>query len=182
MKSACAAVAAVMAMSAIVTAAHAAAADAPGIVRYPIGSTFPIARAVEIPAGFKLIFHSGFTPSPANPQAKEGTPEYWGDTKTQAMSAFQKMEASLKDMGLTFGDVVKMNVFLVGDPATGKMDFKGFMDAYTQFFGTPAQPNLPARSAVQVAGLAAAGVLVEVEVVLAQKTGAKAKAAAKKPS
>jgi enamine deaminase RidA (YjgF/YER057c/UK114 family) len=179
MKSACAAVAAVMAMSAIVIAVPAVAADAPGIVRYPIGSTFPIARAVEIPAGFKLIFHSGFTPSPANAQAKEGTPEYWGDTKTQAMSAFQKMEASLKDMGLTFGDVVKMNVFLVGDPATGKMDFKGFMDAYTQFFGTPQQPNLPARSAVQVAGLASAGVLVEVEVVLAQKTGAKAKAAAK---
>jgi enamine deaminase RidA (YjgF/YER057c/UK114 family) len=180
MKSACAAVAAVMAMSAIVTAVPAVAADAPGIVRYPIGSTFPIARAVEIPAGFKLIFHSGFTPSPANAQAKEGTPEYWGDTKTQAMSAFQKMDASLKDMGLGFGDVVKMNVFLVGDPATGKMDFKGFMDAYTQFFGTPQQPNLPARSAVQVAGLAAAGVLVEVEVVLAKKTGAKAKAAAKK--
>jgi enamine deaminase RidA (YjgF/YER057c/UK114 family) len=179
MKSACAAVAAVMAMSAIVTAVPAAAADAPGIVRYPNGTTFPIARAVEVPAGFKLIFHSGFTPSPANPQAKEGTPEYWGDTKTQAMSAFQKMEASLKDMGLTFGDVVKMNVFLVGDPATGKMDFQGFMAAYTQFFGTPQQPNLPARSAVQVAGLASAGVLVEVEVVLAQKTGAKAKAAAK---
>jgi enamine deaminase RidA (YjgF/YER057c/UK114 family) len=98
------------------------------------------------------------------------------------MSAFQKMDASLKDMGLGFGDVVKMNVFLVGDPTTGKMDFKGFMDAYTQFFGTPQQPNLPARSAVQVAGLASAGVLVEVEVVLAQKTAAKAQAAAKKPS
>ena len=171
--------AAVIALAATITSAAATAADAPGIVRYPIGTSFPIARAVEIPAGFKLIFHSGFTPSPANPQAKEGTPEYWGDTKTQAMSAFQKMEASLKDMGLTFGDVVKMNVFLVGDPATGKMDFKGFMDAYTQFFGTPQQPNLPARSAVQVAGLASAGVLVEVEVVLAQKTSAKAKAAAK---
>ena len=49
MKSACAAVAAVMAMSAIVTAVPAVAADAPGIVRYPIGSTFPIARAVEYP-------------------------------------------------------------------------------------------------------------------------------------
>ena len=33
-----------------------------------------------------------------------------------------------------------------------------------------------------VAGLASAGVLVEVEVVLAQKTAAKAQAAAKKPS
>jgi enamine deaminase RidA (YjgF/YER057c/UK114 family) len=178
MKSACA-VAAVMAVSAMATAAPAAAADTAGIVRYPIGSTFPIARAVEIPAGFKLIFHSGFTPTPANPQAKEGTPEYWGDTKTQALSTFKRMQDSLKDMGLGFGDVVKMNVFLVGDPATGKMDFKGFMDAYTQFFGTPEQPNLPARSAVQVAGLAAAGVLVEVEVVLAQKTGPKAKAGSK---
>jgi enamine deaminase RidA (YjgF/YER057c/UK114 family) len=178
MKSACA-VAAVMAVSAMATAAPAAAADTAGIVRYPIGSTFPIARAVEIPAGFKLIFHSGFTPTPANPQAKEGSPEYWGDTKTQALSTFKRMQDSLKDMGLGFGDVVKMNVFLVGDPATGKMDFKGFMDAYTQFFGTPEQPNLPARSAVQVAGLAAAGVLVEVEVVLAQKTGPKAKAGSK---
>jgi enamine deaminase RidA (YjgF/YER057c/UK114 family) len=84
-------------------------------------------------------------------------------------------------MGLGFGDVVKMNVFLVGDSATGKMDFKGFMEAYTRFFGTADQPNLPARSAVQVAGLAAPGVLVEIECVLAQKTGPKKGAAKKKP-
>jgi enamine deaminase RidA (YjgF/YER057c/UK114 family) len=50
------------------------------------------------------------------------------------------------------------------------MDFKGFMDAYTQFFATKEQPNLPARSAVQVAGLAGPGMLVEVEVILAKKT------------
>ena len=161
------------AVIAVLSAIPAAYADE--IVRYPLGTPFPIARAVEIPAGFKLIFHSGFTPSPANPQAKEGTPEYWGDTKTQALSTFKRMQDSLKDMGLGFGDVVKMNVFLVGDPATGKMDFKGFMEAYTQFFGTPDQPNLPARSAVQVAGLAAPGVLVEIETVLAQKTSPKKK-------
>ena len=41
------------------------------------------------------------------------------------------------------GDVVKMQVFLVGDPSKdGKMDFKGFMEGYTQFFGTKEQPNL----------------------------------------
>jgi enamine deaminase RidA (YjgF/YER057c/UK114 family) len=56
-------------------------------------------------------------------------------------------------------------VFLVGDPAKGgKMDFAGFMAGYTQFFGTPAQPNLPSRSAVQVAGLASPNFLVEIEV------------------
>ena len=148
------------------------AAHAAEIVRQPLpdGNKFPIARAVEVPAGFKIIFHSGFTPSPADPKAKEGTTAYWGDTKTQSMSVFSRMEESLKQMGLGFGDVVKMNVFLVGDPATGHMDFKGFMDAYTMHFGTREQPNLPARSAVQVASLASAGVLVEVEVVLAKKS------------
>ena len=63
------------------------------------------------------------------------------------------------------GDVVKMHAFLVGDPATGgKLDFAGFMKGYTQFFGTPEQPNLPVRSAVQVAALAGPGMLVEIEV------------------
>jgi enamine deaminase RidA (YjgF/YER057c/UK114 family) len=38
------------------------------------------------------------------------------------------------------------------------------MEGYTQFFGTEAQPNLPARSVVQVAGLANPGFLVEIEV------------------
>jgi enamine deaminase RidA (YjgF/YER057c/UK114 family) len=159
----------------IALAANARDAVAADIVRYPLpaGNTFPIARAVAVPAGYNLIFHSGYTPAPVNPQAKEGTPEYWGDTKTQALSTFERMRDSLKEMGLGFGDVVKMNVFLVADPANGgRMDFKGFMDAYTQFFGTKEQPNLPARSAVQVAGLASPGVLVEVEVVLAQRAKA----------
>ena len=73
-------------------------------------------------------------------------------------------------MGLGFGDVVKMTVFLVANPASseGHMDFKGFMEAYTQYYGTAEQPNLPARSAVQVAGLAAPGMLVEIEVVVAR--------------
>jgi enamine deaminase RidA (YjgF/YER057c/UK114 family) len=44
------------------------------------------------------------------------------------------------------------------------MDFAGFMQGYTQFFGTPAQPNLPVRSAMQVAALANPGFLVEIEV------------------
>jgi enamine deaminase RidA (YjgF/YER057c/UK114 family) len=48
------------------------------------------------------------------------------------------------------------------------MDFGGFMEAYTQYFGTEEQPNLPARSAVQVAGLARPGMLVEIEVILAR--------------
>src|ERR1700680_4006624 len=150
------------------------AADVGG---YPLmgGSKFPIARAVEIPAGTTLVFHSGMTPSPKDPNAPQGTPAYWGDTTSQALSAFANIKASLDDMGLNFGDVVKMLVFLVADPANkdGHMDFQGFMKAYTQYFGTAEQPNLPARSAVQVAGLAAPGMLVEIEVILAKKVPAK---------
>jgi len=38
------------------------------------------------------------------------------------------------------------------------------MESYRQFFGTTEQPNLPARSAMKVAGLANPGWLVEIEV------------------
>lgn len=154
-------------------------AVAQDIVRAPLlnGNKFPIARNVTVPAGTTLYFHSGVTPSPRDPSATPGTPLYWGDTRTQAMSAFANLKTSLDDLGLGFGDVVKMTVFLVADPAGGdnRMDFKGFMEAYTQYFGTPEQPNLPSRSAVQVAGLAAPGMLVEVEVVLARRSAKAAK-------
>jgi enamine deaminase RidA (YjgF/YER057c/UK114 family) len=82
------------------------------------------------------------------------------------MSALTKIEAILKEQGLGMGDVVMMHVFLAGDPANGgKLDFAGMMASYTQFFGTKDQPNKPARSAMQVAALAAPGALVEIEVI-----------------
>jgi enamine deaminase RidA (YjgF/YER057c/UK114 family) len=147
------------------------AADAADIVRHPLpgGSKFPIARAVQVPAGKTIYFHSGITPAPLDPKAAEGSPEYWGDTKTQTLSVFARIKESLDSLGLSFKDVVAMTVYLVGDPAKGgRMDFPGFMSAYTQYFGTPEQPNLPARSTVQVAGLVAPGMLVEIEVQLAK--------------
>jgi enamine deaminase RidA (YjgF/YER057c/UK114 family) len=153
---------------ALTVAASAGAAD---VIRHPLpgGSTFPIARAVEVPAGKTIIFHSGTTPAPLDPKAEAGTAAYWGDTKTQALSTFGRIKESLDAMGLSFGNVVAMTVYLVGDPAKGgRMDFDGFMAAYSQYFGTKEQPNLPARSTVQVAGLVAPGMLVEIEVQLAK--------------
>jgi len=145
------------------------AAMAADVVRHPLlgGSTFPIARAVEVPAGKTIIFHSGTTPAALDPKAEAGSAAYWGDTRTQALSTFARIKESLDTMKLGFGNVVAMTVYLVGDPAKGgRMDFAGFMEAYTQYFGTKEQPNLPARSTVQVAGLAAPGMLVEIEVQL----------------
>jgi enamine deaminase RidA (YjgF/YER057c/UK114 family) len=156
------------ALSALSVCASAQAAD---IVRHPLGggSKFPIARAIEVPPGSTFIFHSGMTPAPADPKAPEGSAAYWGDTKTQTLSVFKRIEESLTSLGLGFGDVVSMTVYLVGDPAKqGRMDFAGMMEAYSQYFGTPTQPNLPTRSTVQVAGLVAPGMLVEIEITLAR--------------
>jgi len=157
-----------------------AAAWSSEVVRYPLlnGNKFPIARAVEVAPGTTLVFASGTTPSPKDTAATAGTPAYWGDTKTQALSAFANIRESISALGLGFGDVIKMTVFLVADPSSGDthMDFKGFMEAYTQYFGTADQPNLPSRSTVQVAGLASPGMLVEIEVVLARPVAGSSRA------
>jgi enamine deaminase RidA (YjgF/YER057c/UK114 family) len=89
----------------------------------------------------------------------------FGDTRAQTKSVLDRIEAALRSIGLGLGDVVRMQVFLVGDPdKAGRMDFEGFMAAYTERYGTAAQPNLPARSVMQVAGLVNPGWLVEIEV------------------
>jgi len=136
----------------------------------PNNSTFPISRAVEVTPDTTLIFHSGQVPGPANPDAERGSREYYGDTEAQAMSVFGRFQSSFEELGVDFGDVIKMTVFLVGDPEMdGRMDFAGFMRAYTKFFGTEEQPNKPARSAIQIAGLAGGpNMLIEIEMVIAR--------------
>jgi len=148
------------------TAYVSSVAAAEQVQRYPLtNSNFPIAAAVEVSGG-SLVFESGKVPGPKDAKAEKYSAAYWGNTEEQSLDVLQQIEASLKSKGLGMGDVIKMTVFLVGDEAKGgQMDFGGMMKAYTQFFGTAAQPNLPARSAVQVAGLAVPGMLVEIEVI-----------------
>ena len=146
------------------------AAGAQGIVRHKIpNSDFPIAQAVTLPAGTTIHFISGQVPPTVNKAADPNSPAAFGDTKTQTAGVLAKIQDILKGMGLAMGDVVKMQVFLVGDPGkSGKADVAGFMEGYTQFFGGT-QPNLPARAVVQVAALSNPGWLVEIEVVAAKK-------------
>jgi enamine deaminase RidA (YjgF/YER057c/UK114 family) len=141
-------------------------AMAQDVVRHKIpNSDFPISQAVEISAGKTTVYVSGAVPSVADEKAEKGSLAAYGDTKTQTVSVLKSIEKTLASLDLKMGDVVKMQVFLVGDPGKGgKMDFGGFMEGYTQFFGTKEQPNLPTRSVFQVAGLAAPGFLVEIEV------------------
>jgi enamine deaminase RidA (YjgF/YER057c/UK114 family) len=154
----------------LAAAVAAAPAHAQAIVRHKIpGSDFPIAQAVTLPPGTTIHFISGQVPPAVNKSADPNSLSAFGDTKTQTTGVLNKIQDILKGMGLGMGDVVKMQVFLVGDPAkNGKADVAGFMEGYTQFFGG-AQPNLPARAVLQVAGLSNPGWLVEIEVVAAKK-------------
>jgi enamine deaminase RidA (YjgF/YER057c/UK114 family) len=147
------------------------AADAQKVVRLPLpdNNDFPISAAVTVKAGVDTYFLSGALAPVINKDAPKGSVAAYGDTETQTLGALTSIKATLARLGLTMGDVVKMTVFLVGDPAKdNKMDFAGMMAAYKQFFGTADQPNKPSRSAFQVAALAAPGALVEIEVIAAK--------------
>ena len=149
---------------AVVLTASLCAVQAQVVVKHLQDDKSPIASGVW--AG-DTLYLSGQLASPVTPaDAAKGTPAVYGDTKTQALSALNKIQGLLQAQGLDMKDVVKMTVFLAGDPAKdNKLDFAGLQGAYTQFFGTKDQPNKPARSAMQVAALAAPWALVEIEVI-----------------
>jgi enamine deaminase RidA (YjgF/YER057c/UK114 family) len=153
-----------LALAALLLGSSAAQAD---IVRYPIpNSTFPIAQAVRISGDAVITYVSGQVPPMINKDADPGSPQAYGDIKTQTVGVLNKIKQILEGQGLAMADVIKMQVFLVHD-ARAPMDFRAFMEGYTQFFGG-SQPNLPVRSVVGVAALANPGFLVEIEVVAAK--------------
>ncbi|MCQ9422837.1 RidA family protein [Pseudomonas sp. LJDD11] len=138
------------------------------IQRTSVG-TFPISQTVTVPASASLIFVSGTLPDVANPDAPPGTPAAYGNTEVQTVSVFNKLRNILRQQDLDLGDIVQLRIFLLGTEETGgRLDFAGLQAGYTQFFGTQEQPNKPARTALQVAGLPLPGALIEVEAVAAR--------------
>ena len=154
-------------IAAALLAASCASAQQPGEVRRIGAEQSPILSSAEVPAGSRLIYVSGTVPDPADPSAPPGSAQRFGDTATQTRSVLRKIAAELARHGLGLGDVVMMRVFLVAPPGQERMDFQGMMTAYREFFGTAAQPNRPARSTMEVAGLVDPGWLVEIEVTAA---------------
>ena len=144
--------------------------DAPQIRRMGPAES-PIMSSVEVPPGSRLIYISGTVPDPVDADAPAGSAQRYGDTAAQTRSVLRKIEAQLRRHNLGLGDVVMMRVFLVAPPGQPRMDFAGMMTAYREFFGTPRQPNRPARSTMQVAGLVDPGWLVEIEVTAAAPQG-----------
>ena len=151
------------AMMVVGFAAVATSAQSQVVVKHIQTDTAAIATGVWAGDTYYL---SGQLASPITPaDAAKGTAADYGDTKAQAASVFAKIQAALKTQGLDMKDVVKMTVFLGPDPKTGKLDFPGMQSEYVKYFGTKEQPNKPARSAFQVAALAAPWALIEIEVI-----------------
>lgn len=147
-----------------------AASQEPAVTRDYSRPDAAIATSVTVPAGTDLIFFSGAVPAVVDAALSRDDPAAFGDTETQTASVLAQVSERLEARGLGLEDVVSMTVYLVGDPALdGRMDFAGMMRAYGRRFGTADQPNRPARSTVQVAGLAARGMLVEIEVTAARR-------------
>jgi enamine deaminase RidA (YjgF/YER057c/UK114 family) len=160
-----------LALGILATAVTCVAVGAEAVIRTPLpdGNPFPISAAVTVRAGVDTVYVSGTLPSAINTDAPKGTVPVYGDMQTQTVSVLTSIKGTLAKLGLGMGDVVKMTVFLVADPANdNKLNFPGLMAGYSQFFGTKDQPNKPARSAVQVAALVAPGALLEVEVIAAK--------------
>ncbi|MFT9376421.1 RidA family protein [Komagataeibacter saccharivorans] len=159
----------VSAMAAALPAAH----GADGVVRHHEGK-FPIASAIEVPAGAATIYLSGMGAPVVDAKADPHSIAAYGDTQAQTRGALKRIEDTLKTLGLTMGDIVQMHIYMAQDPSLGKLDFDGMMKGYTQFFGTAAQPDLPTRSAFGVAHLANPGWLVEIEVTAVRPPAKKA--------
>ena len=137
-------------------------------IRREAAQGFPIANSVELPPGSRIVYVSGTVPDVADPTAPAGSVQRFGDTATQTRSVLRTIETRLRAHSMTLSDVAMMRVFLVAPPGTEAMDFAGMMTGYREFFGTPAQPNRPARSTMEVAGLVDPGWLVEIEVTAAK--------------
>lgn len=125
-----------------------------------------ISSSVAIPEGAAWVWTSGTVPNVADRNAPAGSPQRYGDTKTQALSALAEVETRLKARGLTMKDVVFLRCYLVPDKTKGNvMDFAGWNEAYGQYFNNATNPTKPTRSTLAVVALAGPDFLVEIEAV-----------------
>lgn len=155
-----------------------ATAYAQSIERFGSSGSAPasILEGVAVPANSDLLLLSGQTASLADdvdrPVTREVTQAQLGDTRTQTLNILAKIQATLARHGYRMADVVKLTVYLVGDPRLGgTMDYAGMNDAYRHYFGAASNPNLSTRVTVQVVALAEPAFLIEIEATAARRHG-----------
>jgi enamine deaminase RidA (YjgF/YER057c/UK114 family) len=136
----------------------------PAAVTFYGAPTAAISSGVVIPADRAFVWTSGTTPGIAKKDAPAGSPERFGDTRTQATSILRNIQGQLEKQGLSMKDVVYLRAYLVPDKTKGNtIDMQGWSTAYGEFFGTAANPTKPARSTVGVSVLVNPEWLIEIE-------------------
>jgi len=109
---------------------------------------------VEVPPGQRLVFIAGQVALDKN-----GALVGPGDFKAQAQQVFENLRLALADVGGTFGDVVKLNYYVVD---AGQIPM--LREVRDRFINTTAPP---ASTLVEVRRLFREDVLLEVEAVAA---------------
>ena len=148
-------------------------AAAQTVVKHASSPAGLILQSVTVKPGATTLYLSGQLAAPLDPTKKvppaQLTIADFGDTKTQTLSVLGKIKAILAEHGFAMRDIVKLTVFVAGDPKLGgKMDFAGMNDGFKQYFGTAENPTTVARSTIQVAALAGPAYLVEIEATAAK--------------
>lgn len=155
----------------LLAGALAAQAQPVATFHLPPGTTNPsYSEAVEVKgAGLSTLYVSSLVPAVADPTAAKEARAYFGDMQVQTDGLLKRLKALLERRGYSLRDVVKVNVYLVGDPARGhQVDNEGFNAAYARHFGTAEVPTLPARTRITAAGLTNPAWLIALDVVAAR--------------
>ena len=131
----------------------AALAGAQEITRYNEGNYFY--TSITIPPGAETMYLSGSGARPLD----DGS---WGDMKQQTVNTFSRFKQTLEEQGWSMSDIVQVRAFAVA--GEDGLDFAGFNEGYSEFFGTDDNPNKPVRSFVEIKDLVVEGWLVEIEI------------------
>ena len=151
----------------------AGSAMAQDIIHNQENAESPFASSVIVPPGYTTYYISGSGPAVTNASAPKDSIESLGDTATQTRTTLEGLKARMDKLGISFGDVVQARVYLAADPMNGgKMNAAAMNEVWMKFFGTPAQPNKPARATIEAANLVKPGALVEIEFMAAKKVKA----------
>jgi len=130
-----------------------ALAGAQEITRYSEGNYFY--TSITIPPGAETMYLSGSGARPLD----DGS---WGDMKQQTVNTFSRFKQTLEEQGWSMSDIVQVRAFAVA--GEDGLDFAGFNEGYSEFFGTDDNPNKPVRSFVEIKDLVVEGWLVEIEI------------------
>jgi enamine deaminase RidA (YjgF/YER057c/UK114 family) len=121
----------------------------PPTIRRPFAN---YSHAVEVPAGARLVLASGQLGITADDRVPE-------DAGEQAELCFRAIGAILREAGMDFGDLVRINAFV-----TDRAYLKPYMEARDRHAGSPP----PASTLMVVSGFARPEFKVEVEVIAAR--------------